>query len=163
MGRSPGYTSPATRVRSLKRAIKYFKSKGLAKSAKVPDLAREICTSVDIPPQSTSVLTISVLPSVSISPNPMNHLQPEKLSLSKQPSVYKPSSNPGYLTLDLARQQAMLTKPHPAPDLLTCRECENIFETRDDMKWHQENKYGCEDCIILQKMMLSSYLSKSVI
>ena len=91
-----------------------------------------------------------------------------------KPSVSRPTPNlnqPFYLTLDLAKeqkalnfnQQQMLTKPQHSPDLLRCQECEKIFETKEDMKWHQQNKYGREDCIILQKMMLSNYYSKPVI
>ena len=168
MGRSSGYTSPCTRVRSLKRAINFFKSKGIANSRKVPNLTQEICASVDIPPQSLKpVLAVFVLPSVSISPYPMNYPQ-------TKPSVSRPPSNltqPFYLTLDLAKeqkalnfnQQQMLTKPQHSPDLLRCQECEKIFETKEDMKCHQQNKYGREDCIILQKMMLSNYYSKPVI
>ena len=133
----------------------------MANSIKVPNLAQEICASVDIPPQyHKPVLAVSVLPSVSISPYPMN----------LKPQVSKPSSNPSqpyYLTLDVAKQhfnqQQKLTRPHHTPDLLRCQECEKIFETKEDMKWHQENKYGREDCIILQKMMLSNYYSKPVI
>ena len=125
---------------------------------------QEICALVNIPPRyHKPVLTVSVLPSVSISPYPMNDI------LTKS-QASKPSSNPSqpcYLTLDAAKQhfnqQQKLTRPHLTPDLLICHECEKFFETKEDMKWHQENKYGREDCIILQKMMLTNYYSKPVI
>ena len=169
MGRLAGYVSPATRTRSLKRAINYFKSKGMANKRKIPNLVHEICVPVDIPPSLSPILTISILPSLSLSPNPASAA--ERLSFARQPSVSIPSSNPDkptYLTLDHAKQQMMtekllLSKPNPAPDLMKCAECEKIFEDIDDMKWHQENQYGKEDCVILQKMMLSNYLCKPVI
>ena len=171
MGRSRSYTSPASKIRSLKRAIHYFKSKGLANTRKVPKLIHAECLSVDIPPQSVSpILTISVLESISISPNSLC-IPTCEAPLSRQP--YKIPSNPsqsGYLTLDVAKQlrenfnqQPLLTRPQPAPNLLQCIECENTFQTKDDMRWHQENKFGREDCVILQKMMLSEYLCKPVI
>ena len=164
MGRQAGYTSPATRIRSLKRAIKYFKYKGMVNKRMFPDLAHDLCAQVDIPPSLSPILSISILPSLSISPNPPEHPPP----VERAPhSVSKPSSNssqPTYLTLDLARRQlSSLNKPQPAPDLMKCNKCEKTFETRDDITWHQENKYGQEDCLILEKMMLSEYFNLPVI
>ena len=168
MGRSAGYVSPATRVRSLRRAIQYFRLKGMANRRQTPELFQVRCASVDIcPPSLSPMLTISVLPSISIPPNPTTN----EPSFSRQPAVPLPSSNPiksNYLTLEDAKQQMRdfnrRTKPPLAPDPgLKCNECDKTFDTRDDMKWHQENKFGREDCIILQKMMLSNYLCKPVI
>ena len=120
MGRQAGYTSPATRIRSLKRAIKYFKYKGMVNKRMFPDLAHDLCAQVDIPPSLSPILSISILPSLSISPNPPEHPPP----VERAPhSVSKPSSKssqPTYLTLDLARKQlSTLSKPQPDPDLIT--------------------------------------------
>ena len=137
----------------------------MSNSRKTPELSQVECASVDISPQSLSpMLTISVLPSITISPN----LTTNAFS---RPSVPLPSSNPSklnYLTLEDAKQHMrdfnQITQPQHAPEgRLKCNECDKIFESRDDMKWHQENKFGREDCIIIQKMMLSKYLCKPVI
>ena len=50
MGRSAFYTSPASKVRSLKRAIQYFKMKAISNLRKIPDLDVQCCAVVDIPP-----------------------------------------------------------------------------------------------------------------
>ena len=170
MGRQAGYRSPATRIRSLKRAINYFKYKGIANRRTIPELVHDTCAQVDIPPSLSPVLSISILPSLSISPNPPKH---PPTPLPRLPSVSKPSSissQPTYLTLDLARQMhhdanqlSLQNKLQPSPDLMKCSKCEKIFGTRDDIKWHEESKYGKEDCVILQKMMLSTYFSLPVI
>ena len=50
MGRSAFYTSPASKVRSLKRAIQYFMMKAISNLRKIPDLDVQRCAVVDIPP-----------------------------------------------------------------------------------------------------------------
>ena len=86
--------------------------------------------------------------------------------MSKQSSISIPSLiNPLYCThknQDVTRllnscrttYQPWLPDQQPAQDLPECPKCDKVFETRDDMKWHYENKYGREDCIILQKMKI---------
>ena len=53
MGRSALYASPASTIRSLKRAVKYFKMKAISNLRKIPDLALQRCAVVDIPPAQT--------------------------------------------------------------------------------------------------------------
>ena len=134
----------------------------MVKSRKIPDLVHEMCAPVDIPPSLSPIL-----PNYPFFSNPA--ASAERISLSNHPSVSIPSSNHStYLTLDHAKQlmlqeKPLLRKPNSAPDLMKCAKCEKVFQDRDDMEWHQENKYGQEDCIILQKMMLSNYYCKPVI
>ena len=40
-----------------------------------------------------------------------------------------------------------------SPDTPQCKDCHKVFETRDDFKWHCENKHGREDCRILKSML----------
>jgi hypothetical protein len=49
-------------------------------------------------------------------------------------------------------------RPQPAPDILLCISCQKVFETLDNMRWHNENKYGREDCKILRSMLPSNQL-----
>ena len=147
------YKSPARKLRNLKRIFTFLMTKN-TRMPKPPILC-SIC------PQeghsfspSIPELGISVHPSINISPFPQTRT-PRKLSISMQQIVSIPPSAPStphYMTKYLTNPNSN-PKPQPAPDPHHCRECQKMLETKDDMMWHYETKYGQEDCAILKSML----------
>ena len=133
---------------------------------------------VSIPP-TPRPLSVSKPVITSISPVLPQHSVQSTFALPQQNSFTQPSKT---LTLDLNKQEykhharpaSILhtripqldgsmydycdERPQPAPDFLQCITCEKVFETQDDMRWHNETKYGREDCSILRSMLPSNQL-----
>ena len=101
-------------------------------------------------------MSYQTLPSIDISPKRIS-LSMIMLPPTSIPPTTSSSSfvNPLTKTLDAANHKYHdpRTKPRP-PDLLQCTVCMKIFETRDDQRWHYENKHGREDCRLLKLMIV---------
>ena len=119
MGRSAFYTSPSSKVRSLKRAIKYFKVKAISNLRKIPALDVQRCAAVDIPPRQTIP---NNLPPKELKEN-CHQFQPFNPSSmpTNQPNVYQslpPTQEPRIRTTKSARRR--LPPQPPTGNLKWC-------------------------------------------
>ena len=113
MGRSPYYVSPATRMRNLRRAVGYFKSKSIANLRKLPDLVIETCAMIDIQPAQPQTLKLTPSPNKFIHVQPYIPPKPPPRQISKplHSSQFPPDPQPR----KTAKARRVLPPPRPNP------------------------------------------------